>query len=447
MPANIATPLHEREDSLEEEGLKKRTGVFLENPWVEVAICLLIIADVILVTIELMIDHNYACINGNVVAESPEGVVEAYPIKEGFLFLQTLTTGAWGHGLSAAPVESIVKGRVLKGAMRITGETEPVLPFHAESQVKLSSNATSQMEPKEAGTSAKASKTRAQATIEPTANNSHTPKPVANDSHTPMQMANDSRTPKRMANDSRAPKPMTNDSHTAQPSVPHTGERKIVLQEPKHKEVHEHGKGEHGHAKGEHGHVEGGHGHSDHGGGHGHGEGAGGHGHGEGAHAHGHGHGHGAQALVCETKYGHTAHHIMHTCHTLSILILCVFLVELLLKLWISPKHFCADWLHLLDLFVVVTSLVIDIYISYLIEERRAGSGEALEAATIATLLVILRLWRVVRIAHGFNEIRNMELERRHKEMEDLEERKEAEKKKLEDVIKKHGLEAEVEAA
>lgn len=375
MPANIGSALHERADHLEEEDIKKKTGRFLENPYVEIAICLLIIADVILVTIELMIDHNYACIGGTVVGDNPETVVAQHPMKEGLFFLQAVATGAWGRGLAGRGLSFLHSTLTAPPA-----PSAPNLPVDAGFQAAIARSKPPQ------------------ATA------------PANDSNTPAT----------------------------------AGDEKIHLQEPEPKEVHEHG-----HAEGEHSehksHGEGAHGH---GGEHGH-EGAHGHGHGEGAHGHGaHGHQHGPQALVCQTKYGHDAHHIMHTCHTASIVILCVFLVELLLKLWIAPKEFCADWLHLLDLFVVVTSLIIDVYISYLIEERRSGSNkEALDAATIATLLVVLRLWRVVRIAHGFNEIRNMELEKRHKEMEELEEKKDAEKRKLEEVIRKHGLEAEVQAS
>jgi hypothetical protein len=361
MPANAGTPLHERADHLEEEGLKKKTGIFLENPYVEVAICLLIILDVILVTIELMIDHNYACISGTVVSATPETVVAEHPVKEHhLLFLQAVAAGAWGRGFHS-----------LKGALAVAP-----------------------------------------------------PAPVAPNLPVDAGFA--------------GAEPRMHTKDTLNANVPaEAGDESIQLQEPEPKEIQEHE-----HAEGEHkGHEHKGHEHK----GHKH-EGGHAEGHGEGAHGHGHGHGHahGPEALVCESKHGHNAHHIMHTCHTLSIAILCIFLVELLLKMWIAPKEFWADWLHILDLFVVVTSLIIDIYVSYLIEARRSAE---IEAATIATLLVILRLWRVVRIAHGFNEIRNMELERRHKEMEELEEKKEAEKKKLEEVIKKHGLEAEVEAA
>eukprot|EP00746_Dinoflagellata_sp_MGD_P087746 gnl/MRDRNA2_/MRDRNA2_34778_c0_seq1.p1 gnl/MRDRNA2_/MRDRNA2_34778_c0~~gnl/MRDRNA2_/MRDRNA2_34778_c0_seq1.p1 ORF type:complete len:378 (+),score=106.27 gnl/MRDRNA2_/MRDRNA2_34778_c0_seq1:148-1281(+) len=377
MPANIGSALHDRADHLEEDGTKKKVGQFLENRWVEVAICALIIADVILVTIELMIDHNYACIEGTVVGDNPETVVAAHPVKESLFLLQAVATGAWGRGLTGRGLSFLHSSL----AAAPPAPSAPNLPVDAGFQA-----ANAESKPPQATAPAK-------------------------ESNEPLK----------------------------------AGDENIHLQEPEPKEV-----GEHGHAEGkhsEHKSAEGAHGHGE--GEHGH-EGAHGHGHGEGAHghgAHGHGHGHGAEALVCETKYGHNAHHIMHTCHTLSILILCIFFVELMLKMWIAPKEFCADWLHLLDLFVVTTSLIIDIYISFLIEERRAGDEEALDAATIATLLVILRLWRVVRIAHGFNEIRNMELEKRHKEMEELEEKKDAEKRKLEEVIRKHGLEAEVEAA
>lgn len=149
-------------------------------------------------------------------------------------------------------------------------------------------------------------------------------------------------------------------------------------------------------------------------------------------------HGHGG-SLICEDKHGHDSHHIMHTCHMLSIGILCIFLVELLLKYWVNPEEFCKCKLHILDLTVVVVSLVIDIYVSYLIETGGRQNGEqVVEAATISQLLLVLRFWRIVRIAHGFSEIRQIELEKQHHAIEH-------ERAKYLKVIQKHGLEGEVE--
>lgn len=107
----------------------------------------------------------------------------------------------------------------------------------------------------------------------------------------------------------------------------------------------------------------------------------------------------------------------MHTCHNFSIAILCVFLVELLLKYWVAPKEFCASKLELLDLFVVSISLIIDVYVSYLIS---TDGGGVVQLETVLVLIMILRIWRVVRIIHGFSEVYAIEMEREEKEHEEV---------------------------
>lgn len=427
MPANAGTPLHERGDTDHEpEGNRKRVGEFLEHRWVEVLIVVLIILDVVFVTVELAIDHNYACIEGTVVPGiTPPEVVAAH--DKGvetqsagvhlptLLFLQSdmAGTAAWGHGFPPLIEKHTdrMRPRQYASLAQYLTVTSPDVATQ-DSSAKVGSNETKP-------TVGKANVTK------PTVGQANVTKPnKTKPEHVDVKNA----TAKYQSGHERGvahENPVSADATRKITKVVHK-------QEPKH-ESHE--GGHEGHHEGHH---EKSHEASHHGGGH-HEDG---HGHGHGHHGH-----HPEQALVCETKYGHSAHTIHHTCHMFSIAILVIFLIELLLKMWIAPKAFFADWLHILDLFVVVTSLVIDIYVSYLIEASKSGAAgkEAHDAATIATLLVILRLWRVVRIAHGFNEIRNIELEKQHKELEDLEEKKNKEKAALEAVIKKHGLEDEVE--
>jgi len=127
------------------------------------------------------------------------------------------------------------------------------------------------------------------------------------------------------------------------------------------------------------------------------------------------------QVLVCETPEGHHAEHITHTCHLLSIAILCIFMAELLLKIWVHGKEFFHSAFEVLDLIIVSLSLVCDLWISRLVEAggEADGSGNLAAAETASVLLIILRFWRVVRIAHGFYEIQHMDSERVMKQLEE----------------------------
>mmetsp|Transcript_60630 Transcript_60630/g.141237 ORF Transcript_60630/g.141237 Transcript_60630/m.141237 type:complete len:253 (-) Transcript_60630:124-882(-) len=112
------------------------------------------------------------------------------------------------------------------------------------------------------------------------------------------------------------------------------------------------------------------------------------------------------EVLVCETREGHRTQHILHVCHVGSIAILCTFMLELLIKLWVAPKLFMASWGHKLDLFVVVVSLFIETVIEAIIathaKERSRRELETLEV--VSWLLIFSRTWRVVRIFHAFIE-------------------------------------------
>mmetsp|Transcript_98518 Transcript_98518/g.195416 ORF Transcript_98518/g.195416 Transcript_98518/m.195416 type:complete len:291 (-) Transcript_98518:89-961(-) len=123
--------------------------------------------------------------------------------------------------------------------------------------------------------------------------------------------------------------------------------------------------------------------------------------------AHGH-HAEPNEVLQCDTREGHRAHHIAHTCHVLSIAILVFFVLELLLKLWVNPEHFMASFVHKLDLVVVVVSLIIDtVVIAYIESQAEKGNidkSKSGDIQVVAGLLVISRSWRFVRIFHGFYE-------------------------------------------
>eukprot|EP00747_Dinoflagellata_sp_TGD_P206603 gnl/TRDRNA2_/TRDRNA2_80294_c0_seq1.p1 gnl/TRDRNA2_/TRDRNA2_80294_c0~~gnl/TRDRNA2_/TRDRNA2_80294_c0_seq1.p1 ORF type:complete len:416 (-),score=64.97 gnl/TRDRNA2_/TRDRNA2_80294_c0_seq1:223-1470(-) len=177
----------------------------------------------------------------------------------------------------------------------------------------------------------------------------------------------------------------------------------IVEPEPRNK---------HGHAKGWEHHSD--HGHDEHGGHHGD-EHHGGHPLGP------------PGALVCEDRYGHEATHIVHQCHIWSIVILCIFVVELSIKLALNPKEFCGNPFHVLDLIVVVLSLVVDTVVMWYISENfDTMKDNQAEIEVITALLIICRVWRVVRIVHGIFEITHNQAHKQEHiehEIEELEEK------------------------
>jgi len=116
--------------------------------------------------------------------------------------------------------------------------------------------------------------------------------------------------------------------------------------------------------------------------------------------AHGHGHGHGQnEVLMCETRSGPRAHEIAHRCHIMSITILLAFLVEILVKFWVDPAHFLGHWFMLLDAAVVVVSLLVDTLVLWLVAQNSTRDTSSLNM--IVAALLVVRMWRIVRIAHG----------------------------------------------
>lgn len=99
--------------------------------------------------------------------------------------------------------------------------------------------------------------------------------------------------------------------------------------------------------------------------------------------------------LLCEDRTAHTAHRIMIVCELFSVSILCLFLVELLLKMWVAPAHFRQSRLHRLDISVVVLSLLADIVGLVLVYLK-----VDLEVKLFEGVLVMIRLWRIMRIFH-----------------------------------------------
>ncbi|KAI1116327.1 hypothetical protein F5Y14DRAFT_407643 [Nemania sp. NC0429] len=82
------------------------------------------------------------------------------------------------------------------------------------------------------------------------------------------------------------------------------------------------------------------------------------------------------EAWVAPTQYGLTV---------FSLAMSCVFMVELAMSIFADGMRYFASWFHCLDAFVIVGSFAVDLVQHGL-------------AAEIASLLVVLRLWRFVKI-------------------------------------------------
>ncbi|KAI2463630.1 hypothetical protein F4781DRAFT_437225 [Annulohypoxylon bovei var. microspora] len=93
-----------------------------------------------------------------------------------------------------------------------------------------------------------------------------------------------------------------------------------------------------------------------------------------------------------------------------SLVMSFVFLAELALSLFANGWGYFRSWFHRFDAFVVVAGLAVD-----LIENNTAEE--------IASLIVILRLWRFVKIVDEFSVEASEEMEDLRKRVEELESR------------------------
>eukprot|EP00747_Dinoflagellata_sp_TGD_P027197 gnl/TRDRNA2_/TRDRNA2_132456_c1_seq4.p1 gnl/TRDRNA2_/TRDRNA2_132456_c1~~gnl/TRDRNA2_/TRDRNA2_132456_c1_seq4.p1 ORF type:complete len:339 (-),score=62.92 gnl/TRDRNA2_/TRDRNA2_132456_c1_seq4:97-1113(-) len=156
-------------------------------------------------------------------------------------------------------------------------------------------------------------------------------------------------------------------------------------------------------------------------------------------HAHGHPLGP-PGALVCEDRYGIEAHNITHQCHIWSIVILSIFVIELSIKLAVNPKEFCGNPFHVLDFVIVVLSLIVDTFVMwYIAENAETLRNKKDEVEMIIVLLIICRIWRVVRIVHGIFEVAHEQHEHQAElkhEMAELEEKNKELEKELEGLKK-----------
>ncbi|KAI5927218.1 hypothetical protein F4810DRAFT_706595 [Camillea tinctor] len=91
----------------------------------------------------------------------------------------------------------------------------------------------------------------------------------------------------------------------------------------------------------------------------------------------------------------------------------CVFVLELVGELFAEGFGFFSSWFHCFDAFVIVVSFAVDLLEHGVVEE-------------IASLIVVFRLWRFVKIIQEFSVEASEQTEELHKRIEDLEAQKAA---------------------
>jgi hypothetical protein len=97
--------------------------------------------------------------------------------------------------------------------------------------------------------------------------------------------------------------------------------------------------------------------------------------------------------VTCDEHKWHVIHVVEQVFFVCTILILTTFLVELTVTMIaLTPVVFFRQFFYVLDLFIIFTSLVLELTF-YALNDTAAQ--------TVAGLLVISRLWRFIRIGHG----------------------------------------------
>nr|XP_039271457.1 voltage-gated hydrogen channel 1-like isoform X2 [Styela clava] len=149
---------------------------------------------------------------------------------------------------------------------------------------------------------------------------------------------------------------------------------------------------------------------------------------------------------VVEVHEESEAPEIVHYC---SISILSIFMIEIAAKLIADWEHFWSHKMEIFDAIVVVVAFACDIGVLFVENEAAVALG----------LLVLLRLWRVVRLVNGIIlTVKNEGDERVHalkdklksleekvEGMEEKLEKKEKNIQKLRDILTENGIEVEIE--
>jgi hypothetical protein len=100
---------------------------------------------------------------------------------------------------------------------------------------------------------------------------------------------------------------------------------------------------------------------------------------------------------ACDPHKWHAVHTAETVLFSLTVVILSLFFIELNLSMAaLHPNIFFRQFFYALDYVIITVSLVMEISLYFLDEET---------LASLIGLLVIVRIWRVIRIGHGIIEV------------------------------------------
>ncbi|KAF2100543.1 hypothetical protein NA57DRAFT_74149 [Rhizodiscina lignyota] len=94
-----------------------------------------------------------------------------------------------------------------------------------------------------------------------------------------------------------------------------------------------------------------------------------------------------------------------------SLVFSCLFMVELLASIWAFGKDYLRSWFHIFDAVVIIVGFVVDVLLHGVLEE-------------IASLVVVLRLWRVFKIIEELSAGAQEQMEGLEERVEVLEDEK-----------------------
>ncbi|KIH86803.1 ion transporter [Sporothrix brasiliensis 5110] len=99
---------------------------------------------------------------------------------------------------------------------------------------------------------------------------------------------------------------------------------------------------------------------------------------------------------------------VLEATKIIGLVISSLFLAELLSSLWAFGTDFFSSWFHCFDAFVILVSFVVDVLAHGVLEE-------------IASLVIVLRLWRVVKIVEEMSVGAEEQMEELEAQVEKLE--------------------------
>ncbi|EOD51522.1 Ion transport [Neofusicoccum parvum] len=127
------------------------------------------------------------------------------------------------------------------------------------------------------------------------------------------------------------------------------------------------------------------------------------------------------QLFVCESKKSHTGwNDALEALGIVSLVFSCLFMAELLASVWAFGLSYFHSAFHCFDALVILASFILDVLLRGPVEE-------------VASLVIVLRLWRVFKIIEELSVGAQEQMESLEKRVEDLEK----ENADLRDEIKK----------